>query len=153
MSSAANSIAKRLFRAIGRPDLADDPTLATNPQRVERVEECDGAIARWIAERTQEEALRTFRECEVVAGPIYDVAQLFADEHVRERRTIIEIDDPLLRKVRLQNVVPRFSRNPGHLRWPGKELIGSDTREILSELGFGDLDIQRLNRDRVIKTA
>src|SRR6266702_4995192 len=87
VSSAANSVAKRLFRAIGRPDLADDPGLATNPQRVKRIEECDGAIAGWVAERTQEEVLAVFREAEVVAGPICDVEQIFADPHVHERGT------------------------------------------------------------------
>ena len=39
-----DSIFKRLMKAIGRPDLENDPALAHNDGRVERVEEIDAAI-------------------------------------------------------------------------------------------------------------
>jgi crotonobetainyl-CoA:carnitine CoA-transferase CaiB-like acyl-CoA transferase len=141
VSSAANSVAKRLFRAIGRPDLADDPGLATNPQRVERIDECDGAIAKWVSERTQEEVLAKFLECEVVAGPICDVEQIFNDPHVRERGTFASMQDPVLGEVRIQDVVPRFSRNKASMRWLGKKTIGEDTRLVLTGLGYSESEI------------
>jgi formyl-CoA transferase len=37
----ADSIFKRMMRAIGRADLADDPSLASNDGRVRRTEELD----------------------------------------------------------------------------------------------------------------
>lgn len=153
VSSAANAIATRLFRAIGRGDLADDPSLATNPLRVKRLDELDGAIAQWIGAHTLEEVLRRFHECEVVAGPVYDVSQIAADPHVKHRGTLVEMEDPVLGKVRMQNVVPRFRRNPGRIRWPGKPEIGGDTQSVLAELGYSDDDIGRLESEGVIKTA
>ncbi len=151
VSCAANTIAQRLFRAIGRDDMADDPTLATNPQRVKRLEECDGVIAKWISEHTQEETLQRFYEYDVVAGPICDVAQISADPHVKHRGTIVEVDDPALGNIRIQNVVPRFRRAPGRIRWPGKPAIGSDTTAVLSALGYGTEDIERLKAAGVIE--
>lgn len=152
LSCAANSIAQRLFRAIGRDDMADDPTLATNPQRLKRLEECDSVIAGWIAEHTLDEALKRFHEFDVVAGPIYDVAQIFDDPQVKHRRTLVELKDPALGKVRLQNVVPRFKRSPGRVRWAGKPEVGSDTQSVLAGLGYSDEELARLRADGVIET-
>ena len=153
VSCAANSIAQRLFRAIGRDDMADDPGLATNPQRVKRLEECDSVIAKWIAGHTLEETLQRFRDFDVVAGPIYDVAQISADPHVKHRGTLVEVEDPALGSVRLQNVVPRFRRSPGRVRWPGKPGIGADTHTVLADLGYSSDDIKRLESAGIIKAA
>jgi crotonobetainyl-CoA:carnitine CoA-transferase CaiB-like acyl-CoA transferase len=153
VSSAANSIAPRMFRAVGREDLASDPTLATNPQRLQRVGELDGAIAKWISEHTLEETMQRFKEFDVVAGPIYDVAQIFADPQVQYRGTLVETEHPVLGKVRVQNVVPRFRRNPGAIRWLGKPDIGPDTADVLQELGYAADEIDRLAGEGVVKVA
>ena len=89
----------------------------------------------------------------MVAGPIYDVAQIFADPQVEHRGTLVESEDPVLGKVRVQNVVPRFKRNPGRIRWLGKSEIGADTQAVLEELGYGAGDIARLASAGVIKIA
>ena len=153
VSSAANSIAPRMFRAVGREDLANDPDLATNPQRLQRVDELDGAIAKWIGEHTLDRVLQRFHEFDVVAGPIYDVAQIFNDPQVQHRQTFTETADAVLGKVRVQNVVPRFKRNPGRVRWLGKADIGADTEAVLGELGYSNDAIEGLSADGVIKTA
>ena len=151
VSSAANSVAKRLFRAIGRADLADDPGLQTNPQRVKRIEECDGAIADWIGRHTQKEVLDCLLANDVVAGPIYDVAQLFEDDHVQARGTFVQMDDPELGKVKIQGVIPRFTRNRAEMRWLGKSTIGADTESILTDAGFPAAEIARLAEAGIIR--
>jgi crotonobetainyl-CoA:carnitine CoA-transferase CaiB-like acyl-CoA transferase len=153
VSSAANSVARRLFRAIGRPDLADDPDLATNPQRVQRLEECDGAIAEWVSRHTLDEVMQRFLECEVVAGPIYDVQQLFEDPHVQARGTYVEVPDPVLGPVRVQGVVPRYRRNAGAIRWLGKSEIGADTAELLARAGYAPEEVAAMEAAGVIRTA
>ena len=151
VSSAANSIAPRLFRAVGRPDWAEDPTLATNPQRFKRVDEIDNGIASWIRKHDQSFVLDHFHKADVVAGPINDVAAIFEDPQVKHRGTLREIEDPDLGKVRLQNIVPKFTRNPGSIRWLGKQRIGVDTPEVMKELGYTERDIKRLESEGVIK--
>jgi len=151
VSSAANSIAPRLFRAIGRPDWAEDPTLATNPQRFRRIDELDGGIADWIKQHDQAFVLDHFHKADVVAGPINDVSDIFKDEQVKHRETLTEVQDPYLGKVRLQNVVPKFTRNPGKIRWLGDQRIGRDTTEVLLEIGYTKKDIKRLETEGIIK--
>ena len=153
ISGAANSVTKRLFRAIGREDMAEDPDLATNPQRVARMEECDRAIADWIAQHTQAEVLARFEAHDVVAGPIYDIEQIFNDPQVKARETFIALQDEYLGKVRIQDVAPRFSKDPAHMRWLGRRDIGADTDHVLAGLGFSADEILALEAAGVVKRA
>src|SRR5690606_33906720 len=60
-----DSIFKRLMRAIDRPDLADDPALASNAGRAGRADEIDGAIAAWTSQRSLDEALDVMEAAQV----------------------------------------------------------------------------------------
>lgn len=144
VSATTDSIARRVFRAIGRADLADDPTLATNQQRARRAEEIDLIMAQWTAKHTLAEALAILQKYEVAAGPINDIAQFFEDPQVEAMQSLYEHEDPDLGKMRIPNVVPRFSRTPGRIRWTGRLTIGQDTREVLNEAGYSNTEIEAL---------
>jgi crotonobetainyl-CoA:carnitine CoA-transferase CaiB-like acyl-CoA transferase len=150
VSSTTDSVARRLFRAIGRPDMAADPTLATNLQRAKRADEIDTIMGEWVAARTQAEALAILQDYEVAAGPINDIAQFFADPHVDAMQSLCNHPDPDLGMMRIPNVVPRFSRTPGEIRWTGRLAIGHDTRVVLTEAGYSEAEIERLADDGVI---
>ncbi len=151
ISSAADSPAMRLFKAIGREDLTQDPSFQTNPERLKRVDECDGIIADWIRARTQAEAMAQFREFDVLAGPVNDIQMLVDDPHVQARETLVEVDDQQLGRVKVQNVVPRFTNNPGRINWLGHAEIGRDTAEILREAGYDERDVARLAAASITK--
>ncbi len=151
VSSTTDAMAGRVFRAIGRQDLADDPTLATNQGRTKRAEEIDGIMAAWVAQHTLEDALAILQSHDVPAGPINDVAQFFADPHVIARESITRLPDPDFGKIRMPNVGPRFSRTPGRVRWAGRSAIGADTRAVLLSVGYSDADIDRLAADKVVR--
>ena len=153
LSGAANEPVMRLFRAIGRADLADDPTLANNQGRAKRIEEIDGIMAEWIGRHTQEHVLEVLAKAEVVAGPIYDAKQLIDDPHVKAREAFVRMPDAELGSVLLQNVVPRFTNKPGRVRWAGKPDIGSDTAGVLAEAGFTAEEIGRLEAAGIVRTA
>ena len=89
------SIFRRLMVAIGRPDLAADPTLADNTGRVARVMEIDAAIEAWTSSRAVEEVLSSLEAVSVPAGRIYTVADIAADPHYEARGMLhrIQIDD------------------------------------------------------------
>lgn len=150
VSSTTDATARRLFRAIGRDDLADDPTLATNVLRALRAQEIDGIVAAWMIQHTQEEALRILHECDVAAGPINDIEQFFQDPHIIARASIATLDDPDFGKVRIPGIAPHFYRTPGNIRWAGKKAIGADTRSVLCHCGYADAEIDRLAQDGII---
>src|SRR5215204_1302621 len=92
ISSASPSIAVRVFRAIDRADLADDPDYVDPVRRQERAGEVDDLVAKWVGVRTLGEAMAVFEAAEVTAAPVYDAGQLLADEHLRARGTYVRVD-------------------------------------------------------------
>ena len=63
----ADSIFKRMMRAIGRNDLADDPALASNDGRARETEKLDRAIGEWTSAHTLDEVLRILEAAEVLS--------------------------------------------------------------------------------------
>ena len=144
----ADSIFKRMMRAIGRSDLADDPALATNDGRVKRTKELDDAIAAWTSSRPLDEVLRVLEAAEVPSGRIYSIADIAADMHYQARGMIERHrigDKDLL----LPGIVPKLSQTPGETRWIGPRL-GEHTDAVLREHGYDDAAIARLRAARAV---
>jgi formyl-CoA transferase len=145
----ADSIFKRMMRAIGRPDLADDPSLAGNDGRVKRTEELDRAIAEWTLRHDLEEILEVLDEAEVPSGRIYSVADIVADLHY-QARGMIERHKLGASDLLLPGIVPKLSRTPSSIRSVGPEL-GEHTDQVLRELlGCADATIAALRADGII---
>src|SRR5262249_58842862 len=80
-----DSIFKRLVRAAGRPEMADDPRFATNADRVAHEAEVDGAIAEWTATLPAVDVVRIMEDAEVPVGRLYSAADIAADPHYEAR--------------------------------------------------------------------
>src|SRR6185369_10898687 len=81
----ADSIFRRMMRAIGRDDLANDPALADNAGRVKRTAELDQAITGWTSKHDLESVLAVLEKAEVPSGRIYSIADIVADLHYQAR--------------------------------------------------------------------
>jgi crotonobetainyl-CoA:carnitine CoA-transferase CaiB-like acyl-CoA transferase len=150
ISSASPSIAVRVFRAIERPDLADDPDYVDPVRRQERAGEVDDLVAKWVGARTLDEAMRVFEAAEVTAAPVYDAAQLLADEHLRARGTYVPVDDPELGPVTVQAPVAVLSETPGRIEHLGRAL-GADNDAVYRDLlGLGPDRLAELRAASVI---
>ncbi len=143
LSASIQKMAERLFRAIGRPELIEDPRYATNAGRVRHAEELDAIIGAFIAERTQAENVAYFEREEVTIGPIYDIAQIVQDPHVIERELIADYPDPDMGAFPMHHVVPRLSGTPGAIRAPAPEL-GEHNRALLAEVGVDEAAYAKL---------
>jgi crotonobetainyl-CoA:carnitine CoA-transferase CaiB-like acyl-CoA transferase len=135
LSGSIQKMAERLFRAIGRPDLVDDPRFRTNADRLEHVETLDAIIGGFIAERTQAENVAFFEAAEVTIGPIYDTSQIMEDPHVIERELIADYPDADMGQLPMHHVVPRLMGTPGSIRTPAPDL-GQHNHELLAEIGI-----------------
>jgi crotonobetainyl-CoA:carnitine CoA-transferase CaiB-like acyl-CoA transferase len=150
ISASIQAMAERVFRAIGKPEMIDDPRFRSNTDRVRNIDECDGAVAAFIAERTLDDAMAVFQAAEVTANPVYEIDQLIADEHIQARGVIVEAPDDEAGSVLMHNVIPRLSDTPGKLRRPAPTL-GQHTGEVLDAIGYSAERIAGLAADGVVK--
>ena len=135
LSASTEDMARRLFRAIGREDMIEDPRFNKNAARLRHVEEIDAIIQDFVGSRDRDEALAYFEQQEVTVGPIYDPSQIVQDRHVIAREVIVDLPDDQAGYLPMHNVSPRLSATPGALRRPAPSL-GQHNDEILESLGF-----------------
>lgn len=151
LSGTAESVAMRVFDAIERPELKDDPRFQTHASRVEHMDALDHAIAEWMALHTREEALTAFERHDAALAPIYEVSEFMDDDpHVRARGSIASVDDPDWGPIRMQGVHPRLSETPGRIASTGPSDLGSHNAEVYGELGLGAEELRSLRAEGVI---
>lgn len=150
VSGTSQSVAERIFGAIGRPDLARDPRFATNEARVENVEELDAIIEEWTRAHTLQEVMAAFEAHDAAASPIYDIQQIDSDLQYRARGTLVRVEDEQLGEVLLPDVQPRFSATPGAIRHAGRPLGSSNRDVFVEELGLSEEELAELRADGVV---
>lgn len=144
-----DSIFKRLMTTAGRPDMADNPAMASNAGRVEHEAEIDSALDSWCRSLPSDQVLTLLEEARVPAGPIYSVSDMFNDPHFQARGLFqqVEING---KPLKVPAITPRLTDTPGETRWPGGE-VGSHNEEVLrEELGLSDEEFAALKADGVI---
>ncbi|MBR0817817.1 CaiB/BaiF CoA-transferase family protein [Bradyrhizobium liaoningense] len=146
----SDAIFKRLMQVVGRPDLADDPALASNDGRVRSNALLDRAIAAWTSERTMDEILARLDVADIPAGRIYSVADIVDDPHYAAREMILPTELPGDVTVKMPGIAPKLSDTPGTVRWSGPTL-GQHTDEVLTSLGLQAGDIAQLRRSGAVQ--
>jgi crotonobetainyl-CoA:carnitine CoA-transferase CaiB-like acyl-CoA transferase len=145
LSGSTETMARRIFKVIGRTDMISDERFSCNTARVKNRPLVDEAVGGWFAARTRDEALQTMREAGVTVGPVYTIADALGDAHFRERGIVVEVEDTELGAVPMHNIVPRFSESPGTWRRAAPRL-GEHTDVVLAEAGFDRDAIARLKQ-------
>jgi crotonobetainyl-CoA:carnitine CoA-transferase CaiB-like acyl-CoA transferase len=149
ISASMQTMAERLYAAVGVPEMIKDPRFADNSARLAHPDEAERPIAEFIARHDCAECLAIFEAAEVTAAPIYDIDQFVADPHVQERQVVVDVPDEEIGSVTMHNVIPRLSATPGALRRPAPKL-GENTAEILARLGVTGADLAQLRSERII---
>ncbi|MET7613937.1 CaiB/BaiF CoA transferase family protein [Streptomyces seoulensis] len=146
VSTSAQSVAERVLRLVGRPELIEEPWFATGVQRAAHADELDEAVGNWIAARPRDEVLSAFEKAEAAIAPVQDVRDVFEDPQYLALDTVTTVADPDLGPLRMQNVLFRLSATPGAIRWTGRG-HGADTDTVLTELGLGPAEIGALREE------
>ncbi|GGO50514.1 CaiB/BaiF CoA transferase family protein [Streptomyces lasiicapitis] len=147
VSTSAQSIAERVLRLVGRPDLVTEPWFGSGVERAAHADVLDEAVGGWIARRTRTEVIEAFEKAEAAVAPVQDVRDVMTDPQYAALDTITTVrDDPELGDLRMQNVLFRLSETPGAIRWAGRP-HGADTDAILAELGLTDSEIASLRKE------
>lgn len=144
-----DAIFRRLMAAIGRHDLADDPSLANNAGRDARATELYGVIDDWVGSRDAEEVFRVATSAGVPASRIFSVADMFEDPQYAARSMLEWARLPDGKPFRVPGIVPKLTVTPGATEWLGPEL-GEHTDAVLRELGYNDREIFEMHQSGAI---
>jgi formyl-CoA transferase len=138
-----------LMRAIGRPDLADDPTLRTRAGRFARVEEIDALIEAWTGKHTKYEAMELLAGAGVACGAVLDSAEVLSNEHLRGRGMVVDLEHPDRGRFPMLGNPVRLSASPTEVR--RAPLLGEHTGEVLGGLlGLSADELAQLKQDGAI---
>ncbi|MFJ8809035.1 CaiB/BaiF CoA transferase family protein [Streptomyces sp. NPDC102490] len=149
VSTSAQSVAERVMRLVGRPELIDEPWFATGADRARHADVLDTAVGDWIARHSRADVLAAFERAEAAVAPVQDVRDVMTDPQYRALDTLTTVDDPELGPLRMQNVLFRLSATPGAIRWAGRP-HGADTEEVLTGLGLTPADVKELREEGVV---
>ncbi len=139
---------RRCCTALGQPALAQDPRFETNARRLEHRPELVAILEQALSRYKTQEAIALLEDAGVPCGPIYRLAEVFEDQHVRELGLVQAIDHPTAGTVQFPGPPFRFSQSPTELRQAPPRL-GEHTDPILERLGFQPSDVEALRRQGV----
>lgn len=150
ISTSANSIAERVMKLVGHPEVLEELWFGTGRQRAQHADLLDGYVADWVGQRTRSEVAGAFEVAGAAVAPVYKPSELLDDPQVQAMQLITTVDDADLGPIRMQNVMWRMGRTPGRIRSTGRAL-GADSDEILEgELGLAHEDVTELRSRGVV---
>jgi crotonobetainyl-CoA:carnitine CoA-transferase CaiB-like acyl-CoA transferase len=136
---------RRLFEAMGRAALIDDPRFATIAARSDNVDALYGVLTEGMRERTTAEWLEILAALDIPSGPANTLPDLLDDAYLKETAFFQPMRHPLDGDVTITAFPARFSASPPSVRrlWPA---LGEHTEEVLREIGCSDEDIREIVR-------
>ncbi len=132
ISTSAQSIAERVMRLVGHPEVIAEPWFKSGSDRARHADVLDQMVGDWIARHSMEKVMAEFEAAEAAVAPIYDIRDVLEDPQYKALDSITTVPDEELGPIRMQNVMFRLSATPGRIRFAGRK-VGADTEAVLSE--------------------
>jgi crotonobetainyl-CoA:carnitine CoA-transferase CaiB-like acyl-CoA transferase len=123
----------KFCQVAGRPEVATDPRFSRNQDRVRNRAVLVPMLEQMLATRTKAEWLPALEGAKVPCGSINNLAEVFADPHVRERGMVHDWEHPLAGSVQLVGSPIKLSATPVRTDTP-PPLLGQHTAEVLREV-------------------
>ncbi len=134
----------------GCTELSADPRFSENQGRVRHRETLIPALEKVLKTRTKSDWLERLEAVKVPCGPINNLAEVFADPHVRGRGMVTDWTHPRQSALRLVSSPMKLGGTPVQSRLP-PPLLGQHTDEVLRELlGLTAAQVQALRERGVI---
>ena len=121
-----------LARAMGRPDAAEHPDFATSHARATNEARIDEMTEAWTRTLSKYEVARICKEQRVPAAPVRTLPEVAADQPLKTRRAMFDVDHRELGKVTVPGSPLRFHGSP-EPEWVVNPLLGEHTAEVLEE--------------------
>ena len=139
----------RFCAAVGRPEWARDPRLETFAARLEHMPDVTDLMDALFVERTLAEWGQVLDGADLTWAPAATVSEVAADPHAAAAGTFPVVSHPVAGDFRTVAVPMRLPGQDIGPRGPAPDL-GQHTREVLSELGLSQVELDALITDGTV---
>jgi crotonobetainyl-CoA:carnitine CoA-transferase CaiB-like acyl-CoA transferase len=150
VSTSSQSIAERVMTMVGATHMIEEEWFSSGKGRSEHADLLDGIVGEWIANRVIAEVLDSFETAQAAVALVYDIRDIFADKHILQRGTIVEVHDDELGVMKMQSPLFKLQNSQGRIKWTGRR-HAADTDAVLLELGLKPGQIDSLREGGEIK--
>jgi crotonobetainyl-CoA:carnitine CoA-transferase CaiB-like acyl-CoA transferase len=141
---------RALRGVMGDPAWSRDPRYETAAGRLAAADALDARLAEWTATRDKWDIAESAQAAGVIAAPLLDTAERFADDHLQARELYVSVDHPVMGSELIYGIPWKLSRTPGEVR-VAAPLLGQHTDDVLgSILGLGTTEVAGLREAGVL---
>jgi len=133
----------RMLDVLDAPEIAADPRFAENSDRMTFLKELENLLGAIFAKHSTEDWLARLDAAGVPAGPVLNVNEMHKDPQTLARDMVVEVDHAQVGPVKTLGIPVKFSETPGQVT-SSAPVYGQHTREVLSEYGFDEGEIDTL---------
>lgn len=141
---------RALADAMEMPGLYEDPRFSTNRARLANVDAIEAIVAKWLGRTRFCAAIEVLTRHKVAHAPLYDAEQLLSDPHLQSRHAFLEVPDEELGAAMLPNVLARFSKTPGEVRFAGLPKGADNDKIYCGKLGLDLAELHALRDAGVV---
>jgi crotonobetainyl-CoA:carnitine CoA-transferase CaiB-like acyl-CoA transferase len=145
-----NRLWAKACEVLGVTELLDDPRFKTQTMRNENNLALTEELQKAFLKKPSHEWIPLFQEAGIPTGPITLISEVLGDDpHVKAREMVVEVDHPVIGKMKTLGVPVKLSETPGGVTRAAPTL-GQHTVQVLTELGYSADEIEALRADGVI---
>jgi crotonobetainyl-CoA:carnitine CoA-transferase CaiB-like acyl-CoA transferase len=150
---ASDKLWAAFCRAIGKPELTEDPRFRSNPLRVQNRRELEPMLIELFRTRTCREWEERLESQGVPCTPVRTLDEVCADPQAVGREMFPALAHPTAGRSQVTGVPVKMSATPGRTRF-ASPLLGQHTRPVLrSLLCLEEAALDRLEAERIIVCA
>jgi crotonobetainyl-CoA:carnitine CoA-transferase CaiB-like acyl-CoA transferase len=141
-----------LVKAMGRPELRDDPRFATNAERTKHGDQLNAVVQEWMLSFPRDEAvIAVLEENRIACSPVQSVVDTLNHPHYRARNMVRTVSDPILGELTIPGFPFKFSADPELPEGIEAPLLGQHGEQVLREvLGYSESALRRLRESGVL---
>lgn len=142
----------KLLEALEAPEVKDDPRFSENAGRMENLKDLVKALTPIFKSRSSDDWLARLERAGVPAGPVLDIAAMHGNAQTLAREMVLEVPHSKIGMTATLGHPVKYSATPARVT-RGAPIFGEHTREVLSEHGYADKDIDDLIAETAVVAA
>ncbi|MEM0075793.1 MAG: CaiB/BaiF CoA-transferase family protein [Conexivisphaerales archaeon] len=140
---------RRLCDVLELNSLKEDTRFKSNPDRVKNRTELEKILSSVFVKDSARNWVEKISKAGVPCCVINSISDVFADEHVKARQVVMEIEHKKAGRIKQLNIPYRFNNYTFKIS-KAPPTLGEDTEEILKELGYSKAEIESMKKSLAI---